>query len=118
MSLRVAGGCPCPGTMVHAAAGEQARLQIAGELLGLILCLVWRAEPPLKEPTAARSNILSAAAAEKAMPGGGDSHSASAQGILAPTDARPATAQPARSGAGPAHVGLHVSNSSLTLPGA
>ena len=71
--------------------------------------MVWRADPPLKEPVAAKGNILSAAAADRAMPGGSAAHAALPLGRA--KVARPAPAQPAKSGAGPAHVGLHVSAS-------
>ncbi len=90
---------------------KQACVAHDAKLLGLMYSLFWRADPPLKEPVAARGNILSAAAADRAMPGGSAAPAALPHGRA--TDARPAPAQPAKSGAGPAHVGLHVSTPSL-----
>ena len=67
------------------------------------------AEAPMKEPVAARGNILSAAAADRAAPGGNGSHSGAAQDT--PADARPAALQPAKTASDSAHIGLHVSTS-------
>jgi hypothetical protein len=61
----------------------------------------------MKEPLAAKGNILSAAAADNAVPGNSAEHSGPAQGNAA--DAKPAAPQPAKASHGPAHLGLHVS---------
>ena len=99
--------------VAHAAAVKRSLNDLCTGPAALIQFFLWHADPPLKEPVAARGNILSAAAADRAMPGGSAGHAALPQGRAA--DARPATAQPAKSGAGPAHVGLHVSTFTLRL---
>lgn len=65
----------------------------------------------MKEPVAAKGNILSAAAADRAVPGSPAGHSGPAQGRVA--DAKPAAPQPAKASSGPAHLGLHVSLSAF-----
>jgi len=62
----------------------------------------------MKEPVAAKGNILSAAAADRAGPGGNGSRAGAAQNR--PTDARPAAFQPSKAASEVAHVGLHVSS--------
>ena len=62
----------------------------------------------MKEPAAARGNILLAAAADRAGPGGNGSHSGAAQST--PAEARPAAFQPTKAASDSAHIGLHVSS--------
>ena len=61
----------------------------------------------MKEPVAAKGNILSAAAADKAVPSSSTGHSGLAQGRAANT--KSAAVQPAKASSGPPHLGLHVS---------
>ena len=65
----------------------------------------------MKEPVAAKGNILSAAAADRAVPGSSAGHSGPAQGRAA--DNKSAAAQPAKASSGPVHLGLHVSLSAF-----
>ena len=66
----------------------------------------------MKEPVAARGNILLAAAADKAAPGSRVNHSGTGESSRA-ADAGHRASQSARSSSGPAHAGLHVSGASL-----
>ena len=76
------------------------------------------AEAPAKEPLAARSNILLAAAADKAASKDGASHAAAASSrapVAALAASRPVAA---KAGSGPAHVGLQVSSPTLSFSSA
>lgn len=72
-------------------------------------------EAPVKEPLAARCNILLAAAADKAASEKSATHPAAHSGR--PSTEAPAALRPvaAKTGSGPAHVGIQVSRPTLSL---